>query len=182
MICASCAAPLSGTGEPCPWCGAPEPAQPAVPAAARTMAAAMATAVPACEDLGCPAGHGPLSVVRLPSGGGLPDQAVPLSLGGCSHCWGLFVGRGVLDALLTGLDPGLLRSAAAGWRPCPVCATTMTRRQLGSHPGLIVEICPDHGLWLEADELAWWLTAQNPVDEPELLRRLRAVLTPLAPP
>jgi Zn-finger nucleic acid-binding protein len=167
MTCPSCAAPRTTVDDACPWCGAPsallEPPALALPPVA------------ACEGLRCPAGHGDLALVRLPG-------PMSLSLGHCHHCQGVFLGRGGLDGLLLGLDPGLLQPAAtaSGWRPCPLCGATMARQGFAGRPGLIVDLCADHGMWLEAEEWAWLLAGDGA--DHELLRRLRTALTPLASP
>ena len=36
---------------------------------------------------------------------------------------------------------------------CPVCNQQMARRNYARHSGVIVDSCPDHGLWFDRDEL-----------------------------
>ncbi|MEB3266074.1 MAG: hypothetical protein VKN13_05600 [Cyanobacteriota bacterium] len=173
MTCPSCAAPRSADHDPCPWCGAP--------GAAALPQPALLPVVAVCEGLGCPAGHGALQLVRL-------SGPLPLSLGCCPDCRGVFLGRGGLDGLLLGLDPAVLKPAGpvGAGAPCPVCGVAMARYRLAGRPGLIVEHCGEHGLWLEASELAWLQAGDGPADGPapelELQRRLRAVLAPLVGP
>ncbi len=39
------------------------------------------------------------------------------------------------------------------YRRCPVCSELMRRRNFGKRSGVIVDICNDHGVWFDADEL-----------------------------
>jgi Zn-finger nucleic acid-binding protein len=44
---------------------------------------------------------------------------------------------------------------ARGFRKCPQCAGLMIRRNLGrGASGIIVDVCGEHGLWFDDDELA----------------------------
>ena len=38
-----------------------------------------------------------------------------------------------------------------GDRPCPICGNLM---QVESENGVEIDVCPDHGVWLDRDELA----------------------------
>ena len=57
------------------------------------------------------------------------------------------------------------------YRPCPVCRELMSRRNYGHYSGVIIDICKDHGLWFDAEELARilaWLRAgggRKPAEE-----------------
>ena len=46
-------------------------------------------------------------------------------------------------------------SAGKGWRyrKCPVCEKMMNRRNYGRSSGVIIDVCRDHGIWFDADEL-----------------------------
>ncbi|HJL15447.1 MAG TPA: zf-TFIIB domain-containing protein [Sandaracinaceae bacterium LLY-WYZ-13_1] len=39
------------------------------------------------------------------------------------------------------------------YRRCPTCARVMTRRNFGRSSGVIVDVCKDHGVWFDPDEL-----------------------------
>jgi Zn-finger nucleic acid-binding protein len=41
---------------------------------------------------------------------------------------------------------------AVRYRPCAVCSKLMERRNY-AHSGVIVDVCKDHGVWFDADEL-----------------------------
>jgi hypothetical protein len=48
------------------------------------------------------------------------------------------------------------------YRPCVVCGGLMNRVNYGHSSGVIVDVCKDHGIWFDADELARvlaWLRA-----------------------
>ena len=62
--------------------------------------------------------------------------------------------------------PSLIRPAAAQsrpqdgpsdtavrYRPCADCQKLMQRRQYAPGSGVIIDICRDHGVWLDSDEL-----------------------------
>ena len=59
------------------------------------------------------------------------------------------------------------------YRNCPVCACHMQRRNYGRLSGVIIDLCREHGVWFDADELprilAW--IRQGGLDE---ARRMRA--------
>jgi Zn-finger nucleic acid-binding protein len=39
------------------------------------------------------------------------------------------------------------------YRKCPVCSSTMSRRNFARKSGIIIDRCRQHGTWLDADEL-----------------------------
>jgi Zn-finger nucleic acid-binding protein len=43
---------------------------------------------------------------------------------------------------------------ATFYRPCPSCKQLMVRRNYGHASGVIIDLCRDHGVWFDADELA----------------------------
>ena len=47
------------------------------------------------------------------------------------------------------------RPRQPGWqyRHCPLCAAMMHRRNYARQSGVIIDICKDHGVWFDADEL-----------------------------
>ncbi len=46
----------------------------------------------------------------------------------------------------------LFKSEPVRYVPCPVCADMMTRRNWGSHSGIMVDRCEKHGTWFDAGE------------------------------
>ncbi len=52
-------------------------------------------------------------------------------------------------------EPHDLASASEPlYRPCPECKKLMNRRNYGRRSGVIVDICSEHGVWFDMDELA----------------------------
>lgn len=87
----------------------------------------------------------------------------------CDDCLGLFFDPGELEALLQATVTNVFainrrqldslnnakRSAdyTVTYVRCPVCATVMNRVNFGARSGVIVDRCPDHGVWLDGGEL-----------------------------
>ncbi|MEM7480120.1 MAG: zf-TFIIB domain-containing protein [Acidobacteriota bacterium] len=44
-------------------------------------------------------------------------------------------------------------STAPVYRPCPVCNNLMNRQNYGRRSGVVVDLCRDHGVWFDAEEL-----------------------------
>ena len=59
------------------------------------------------------------------------------------------------------------------YRPCVVCGQLMNRINYGHSSGVIVDVCRDHGIWFDADELArilTWLRAGGGVEDGSMAR------------
>jgi Zn-finger nucleic acid-binding protein len=102
-------------------------------------------------------------------------RTIDLNVGGkflverCDRCLGLFFDPGELEALLAATVTNVftinrkqldsLNAArraedyAVAYVKCPVCATVMSRVNYGTRSGVIVDRCPDHGIWLDGGEL-----------------------------
>jgi Zn-finger nucleic acid-binding protein len=178
-FCHHCATPLvieqqagEPTGHPCPACGASRPL------ASRRLGSA---AISALECGGCGGlflGHDAFRLIadrarveQVPARDHLPTPPPPLRQQ---------AGRGPL------------------YRPCPRCATRMSRQNYGRSSGVIVDLCRRHGVWLDAEELdriLAWIRSGGPRREDERLkleleererelrsRRLSAELAPATPP
>jgi Zn-finger nucleic acid-binding protein/predicted RNA-binding Zn-ribbon protein involved in translation (DUF1610 family) len=88
----------------------------------------------------------------------------------CQLCAGLWIGHSSFDQLkqraaergdtVRGLSERGPRpvqqgqSASASYRPCVRCGELMARRQYVRGSGVIVDICRDHGIWFDDEELA----------------------------
>jgi Zn-finger nucleic acid-binding protein len=105
----------------------------------------------------------------------IPLRTVDLKVEGkflierCDQCLGMFFDPGELEALLQAtvtnvyainrkqLDTiNAARRAeeyAVAYVKCPVCTTVMSRVNFGTRSGVIVDKCPDHGVWLDGGEL-----------------------------
>ncbi len=94
----------------------------------------------------------------------------------CPRCGGLFVDHRVLHELLRQwTEPAALASTAStpprpareprvAYLACPLCAERMQRRAAGG--GVIVDVCPPHGVWFDADEFAWVRARSRPPPAP----------------
>jgi Zn-finger nucleic acid-binding protein len=87
----------------------------------------------------------------------------------CVQCLGLFFDPGELEALLQAtvsnvftINRSQLDSINATMRAndygvtyikCPVCAKLMNRVNFGAKSGVIVDLCKEHGVWLDGGEL-----------------------------
>jgi Zn-finger nucleic acid-binding protein len=85
----------------------------------------------------------------------------------CPSCRGMWVPEKRLDELVERIvrgavpaSPAATASAAAfegaarvEYRSCPVCKKQMARRNFHRISGVVIDRCPEHGAWLDADEL-----------------------------
>jgi Zn-finger nucleic acid-binding protein len=62
------------------------------------------------------------------------------------------------QSLAKAREQNTLQQAGPMYRRCPVCKNMMTRRNHGKTSGVIVDLCVDHGVWFDADELDRILT------------------------
>lgn len=98
----------------------------------------------------------------------VPDAMTPLALLECGSCAGVWLGHPTFDALqekarrdavpapgaaapATGAHGG--KSGEITYRPCPVCRKLMVRRAFAGSSGIVLDVCRNHGLWFDADEL-----------------------------
>lgn len=83
----------------------------------------------------------------------------------CMRCGAVFVDRATLESLTRareldagerigeGARPVATASAEVRYRGCPACGVLMNRRNFGQRSGVIVDVCMEHGVWFDADEL-----------------------------
>ncbi len=150
LVCSQCLARVSSRASYCHSCGA---------------AVQMRTAVAATE-LPCPACAGGRKLARRQLG------ETDASIFECDVCGGIWVEKQVFDVLAdrarTNTLPELsLRPAggthpakAAGkpaqgpfYRSCAQCGARMNRSNWGQKSGVIVDVCRNHGIWFDLDEL-----------------------------
>jgi Zn-finger nucleic acid-binding protein len=66
------------------------------------------------------------------------------------------------------------RRRGSFYRPCPTCGSLMPRRQYSHGSGVIIDLCKEHGVWFDADELPrllrWIRTGGSVKDENESSR------------
>jgi Zn-finger nucleic acid-binding protein len=156
-ICPRCFARVSRRGRFCHHCATPLTA----PRAAGTPTAHGCPACPPAAEGGSERRR-PLVSRRIGAGD-------PLHLFECRVCGGVWLDREVFGVLVERVKHGrgglpAPRAAAAGtaaaeaargwtYRPCAVCGHLMNRRNYARRSGVILDLCGDHGLWFDADEL-----------------------------
>jgi Zn-finger nucleic acid-binding protein len=158
-VCPECMTRVSSRSRFCHDCGTP---------LLFTQAAASA-ATAQSDGPPCPACGGDH---RLVSRGLGTEERTAISE--CPRCGGLWVEREVFEALVErsrqgkiqdfGPEPSALpsppaavsapSSAAPLYRPCVICGALMNRRNYERKSGVIVDICRDHGVWFDLDELS----------------------------
>jgi hypothetical protein len=157
-ICPGCMARVSGSARFCSHCGSPILVDQAA-------ASASPLRCPACSP------ERPLGSRRL--------AGEPVAISDCAVCGGIWVEKSVFEILLArarqaqlgtavlalgGAGAGTERSAAGSevdaaaprgplYRPCAVCHRLMNRQNFGRKSGVIVDLCRDHGLWFDLQEL-----------------------------
>jgi Zn-finger nucleic acid-binding protein len=87
----------------------------------------------------------------------------------CDHCGGLWLDHRVLERVIDERRRQPTLDVALGRLPvplenvdtrkvvylhCPECGTIMNRRNFGKRSGVIVDVCPAHGVWFDNGELA----------------------------
>ena len=87
----------------------------------------------------------------------------------CTSCYGLFFDPDELEALMhestsevysiklqkiDKLSEHNFMNDKIVYRKCPICRTLMNRKNFGGRSGIIIDICKDHGIWLDRGELS----------------------------
>lgn len=169
MRCLYCGRP-NGIGEACKGCGAEPPSVPCSTCGQAVVApldtCACGTPCTAWDDAGvdglpCPRCRGSLFRVQLDISSVHVEQ--------CSRCLGCFARTAdfseLLERELEGEDRALRRFVpVAGGRElprqtllspvaCPHCEKEMDRARFAQRASIIVDVCPVHGIWLDAGEL-----------------------------
>lgn len=125
--------------------------------------------------LDCGLAIAPQALTALPATSRCPRCSSPLrsrivdgfAIVECSSCAGLWLSPGVLERLCERADEADLAArvlagpAHAGtvveqkvaYLPCALCTELMTRRNFAGASGVIVDVCREHGLWLDHGEL-----------------------------
>jgi len=90
------------------------------------------------------------------------QSAAGLPVHECTHCHGLWIPEDKLEELVerAAQAPAIFRDRQAAevmphveYRRCPVCGVLMSRRNFRRISGVVVDVCHEHGSWLDADEL-----------------------------
>ena len=167
LRCPGCGAPVPASASQCPYCRA-QVATVACPACF-ALAPLGASHCPGCgaalaprspgtaAGAPCPACQEPLASARV---GEVPLQS-------CGACGGLWLDQATFQDLgahreRQGAVLGALPAPSAAppvalepvvYRPCPVCTRRMNRVAYARRSGVILDVCRDHGLWFDRDEL-----------------------------
>src|SRR5688500_1387490 len=86
-----------------------------------------------------------------------PRRALHVEHAGCTACGGLWFERAAFAELARELDVpddrplGERVVSALASPPCPHCAAALARYQVAE--SLFVDVCADHGIWFDTDEL-----------------------------
>jgi Zn-finger nucleic acid-binding protein/rubrerythrin len=170
QFCRSCGNTFHGTG-PCPICNAGR----AIRKHKRALCPGCGNEVDdAAHCPVCEAGRAAKRKRKEGAGPSCPQCELPLleqdwdgtKAHLCEQCNGVFFpGDGlelVLDHLRSGAAPDadsrvevfrrLLRRPlppAVRYKACPLCAVSMTRRSYAGSSGIVIDVCPGHGTWIE---------------------------------
>jgi Zn-finger nucleic acid-binding protein len=87
----------------------------------------------------------------------------------CSQCGGVWLDQGELETILetsrkgntpnseissgVQLNAGISNDAKKDKIPCPFCSKTLNVVNFAYDSGVIINRCPDHGIWLDSGEL-----------------------------
>ncbi len=175
LHCAACGAPVARDAKLCEYCGSPLDHA----AASQTMVcpgcfSRIPEGASFCTHCGLaiePQKISPedLSDLSCPRCEG--QKLVPRDVDGrhffeCPSCCGLFLEKEEFSAIVREMSQRFEESPvvdqARKGRPlekvvylkCPVCGQFMARKNYAKRSGVIVDECPDHGLWLDDGELA----------------------------
>ena len=165
----------------CSGCGASVPAD--VPQCRYCHAQLATVACPACFALvplsasHCQCCGAALAPRRssTPDGASCPACAKPLVLARvgdlevreCHACGGLWLDRAVFEQLGTSRErqgavlgalpaptaPPTVSLEVVQYRPCPACHQRMNRVNYARRSGVVLDVCKDHGIWFDQDEL-----------------------------
>lgn len=109
----------------------------------------------------CPVCHDDMRTIDV-------GKKVPFLIERCDSCYGLFFDKNELEEMIEtsvkggkNVDIGLLTELVENpryvdvvvYRRCPVCKKHMQRKNYGRRSGVIMDVCADHGVWLDPGEL-----------------------------
>ncbi len=167
--CSACGASVPADTPQCPYCQA-QLATVACPACF-ALVPLSASHCPACgvairpREAGAPDGA-PCPACAKPLGRARVGE---LDVRECLACGGLWLerasfeglaasreGQGAVLGALPGPTPkggGSEALTAVQYRPCPRCAQRMNRVNYAKRSGVVLDVCKEHGLWFDRDEL-----------------------------
>ena len=165
LNCLTCGAAVTGDETACRYCGA-RVAIVACPACFGMMFAGSRH----CPHCGAAASRGPVEDANAKLN--CPDCGVPLVpvsleqtvLNECGRCFGVWLDAQTFEqvcaererqALVLGRPEPQEIDVNKPWRyvPCAACGHLMQRVNFAGQSGVIVDVCRDHGVWFEREEL-----------------------------
>jgi len=161
--CLNCAAPLPPKSNICRYCGTLNDTD--LRGTGRTPAGG------GSSERRCPHCRAPMELLGLRTDGTMAVER-------CRECMGIFFDPGELEELMdasvdnvkevdrerldTLIDEEVDTDRPVIYVPCPDCGQLMNRKNYGTRAGVIVDICKEHGVWLDGGELGSllkWLRA-----------------------
>lgn len=151
MRCKSCAAPLDGLV--CRYCGARNNID--------LEHVRSFTNIRPMQIRICPICHIQMSTIDV-------GKKVPFLIERCDSCYGLFFDNDELDVMIENsvkgsrnVDLDRLSELTENprhvdiivYRRCPVCKKMMDRKNYRRRSGVILDVCAEHGVWLDPGEL-----------------------------
>jgi Zn-finger nucleic acid-binding protein/ribosomal protein L40E len=141
VACPACFALVPLAASHCPACGAAM--------APREVATSDGAPCPACAKPLAASRVGDLEVRECHACGGLwLDRTVFEQLGASRERQGA-----VLGALPSPTAPPVVSLEAIQYRPCPACRQRMNRVNYARRSGVVLDVCKEHGIWFDKDEL-----------------------------
>lgn len=152
-ICHHCSAPLKANTNRCQYCGVRNDVDLGNRQELRSQS-------PTSERL-CPHCAIALQTIDLKIDGHLYIER-------CQQCYGLFFDLGELDSVLNSVIPTIKKvnlkqirainkdryqSKKVKYIKCPVCQMMMRRVSFAYRSGVIIDQCPQHGIWLDNGEM-----------------------------
>lgn len=149
--CKSCGAPLSGVV--CRYCGSRNNID--------LEHEHVLTHQGVMPERDCPICHTAMETIDV-------GEKVPFLIERCATCYGLFFDSEELDEMIENSVKGSRNVDLARlseltenprhidiivYRRCPVCKKMMDRRNYRGRSGVILDVCPEHGVWLDPGEL-----------------------------
>lgn len=113
------------------------------------------------NDRDCPICHEPMETIDV-------GEKIPFLIERCASCYGLFFDNEELDEMIEAsvkgsrnVDLKALSELTENprhidiivYRRCPVCQKMMDRRNYRHRSGVILDVCTEHGVWLDPGEL-----------------------------
>ncbi len=175
LRCSACGGPLQDGSRQCGYCSAEVTLEEKrLSSVCPICFARMASDASYCMD--CGTAIEPQALVPVPHDASCPRckgelrsrMIGPMGVIECSHCAGIWMPSGCFEKVVDSVqrDPTSAfafpekevgapvdYSESVKYLPCIECKDFMVRRNFGERSGIIVDVCADHGYWLDHSEL-----------------------------